>query len=153
MIYQSAAKGAVEKGQTNSQTSSLLAVANQAVIDHAIPMGQSPAFVMGDVDAIPTLKEMSEKILAVYKSEYELLSEQSPLEHMARCLENMQQLKYYGSYFYSVKELSSSQVKDADSAVPLRELDEQNELENPSYWICIDLEGITILGKDRKASV
>ncbi|CAD7950733.1 unnamed protein product [Amoebophrya sp. A25] len=160
---------AVNTSQSNAQTSAILALGNQVVASTAGTdatataassstssksssswrTGSAP-FILGDCANVPSLRDFSEAILDLWDREYRFLQEDTALQKMSRALNGMQQLRYYGSYFYSIQELETEAIYEKDpnlqTDVPIRELSPHPSRQ---YWICIDLEGVTLLGKEQ----
>ncbi|CAD7939293.1 unnamed protein product [Amoebophrya sp. A120] len=126
-------------------------------------------FIVSDYSRMPSLRQWSDAILDLWQREYRFLLDDTPLQKMSRATNNMQQLRFYGSYFYAIRELPLGHLGSSpESEVPLRPLVRTKAFKqtlattglaglftdkkrfgrsNMHYWICIDLEGITLLGR------
>lgn len=115
-------------------------------------------------------KKWATEILALYEKYYADFEGESDLVKMSRALKAMQGLKYYGCYFYSVRELENhAELKGQEGDVGLSWLDEKKDrpsegrssgisgilgrktsspVTGNEYWICMDLEGITLISRD-----
>ena len=101
----------------------MLALANQKVASQnslAEIARVAPPWIAGDYHNIPSLEQWSADVLKLYERQYLYYEEDTSLQKMSRCMNMMQQLRYYGRYFYSVKELSVEQFAEAETDVPLR---------------------------------